>query len=162
MSEKNKHWRDVYKSDFLATWDLDKNVILTIKEAKEQECKLAKGKEIKLVLHFIETVLDNGVRVKPMICIPTNCKMIQMRTGLQFFKDWSGLKVEIGSGENKGGVGNSTGLRIFNVLVEVDIKFILDSKDLIFVRNEANKLLRSLTDEQKEDIKNHITQLSSV
>lgn len=45
MSNQKKHWRDVYKSDFLASWDLDKNIVVTIKECVEQECKLVKGKE---------------------------------------------------------------------------------------------------------------------
>lgn len=163
MATQNKeHWRDVYKSDFLATWDLESNVILTIKEAVKQKCKLAKGEEIKLVLHFVEELMPNGVKVKPMICIPTNCKFIQMKTGLQFYLDWAGTKLEIGSGENKGGIGNSTGLRIMNVLTVIDISNILKSQDVLFVRTEANKVLKNLTSEQKEDVRNHIAQLENV
>ena len=161
MSEIKKHWRDVYNSEFLASWDLEKNCILTIKEAKEQECKLAKGKEIKLVAHFLEPIMSNGVKSKPLILNPTNCKFIQVRTGLPFFKDWTGLKVEISVQANTGGIGNANGLRIVNVFLNVDISNILNSKDLNFVKTEANKLGRSLTKEQTDDIRNHIAQLSN-
>jgi len=162
MINTKEHWRDVYKSDYLATWDLEANVVLTIKEAVKQKCKLAKGEEIKLVLHFFEEFTPNGVKVKPMICIPTNCKFIHVKTGLQFYSDWTGIKVEIGSGENKGGIGNSTGLRIVNVVTSIDITEILRCTDLTKVRQEANKVLKSLTVEQKEDIRNHIAQLENV
>lgn len=162
MSEKNKHWREVYPSDFLASWDLESNVLLTIKEAKEETCKLAKGKEIKVVLHFVENALPSGVKTKPMICIPTNCKMIQMRTGLGHFAEWSGVRVEIGIGENKGGIGNSVGLRIVNVLIDIDISHILKEQDPAKVREDANKILRSLSPTQKETISDYLKQLENV
>lgn len=162
METNKKHWRDVYDSEFLASWDLDKNCILTISEAKEQECKLSKGKEIKLVAYFEEVVMSNGVKSKPMILNPTNCKFIQIRTGLPFFKDWKGLKVEVSVQENKGGIGNAQGLRIVNIIQVIDISNILKSNDLSFVKSEANKIIKSLSKEQSEDIRNHIAQLSNV
>lgn len=161
MSETKKHWRDVYKSDYLASWDLDKNCVLTISEAKEQECKLAKGKEIKLVAHFVEPIMSNGVKSKPLILNPTNCKFIQVRTGLPFFKDWNGLKIEISVQANTGGIGNANGLRIVNVFIDVDIKYILSSNDINFVKSEATKISKSLTKEQTADIRNHISQLTN-
>ncbi len=121
MSEiKNKHWRDVYKSDYLASWDLDKNIIVTIKQCIEQECKLAKGKEKKVVAHFSETELPNGVKLKPMILNPTNCKFLQSKTGNQFFNQWNEVKVEISVQENKGGIGEKNGLRFINVFTDID------------------------------------------
>ena len=164
MSEetKKKHWRDVYNSEFLASWDLDKNNILTIRECKEQDCKLAKGKEVKVVAHFMEKMTSSGVKVKPMILNATNCKFIQIRTGIPFFKDWAGLKVEISVMANKGGIGNANGLNIINVILAIDISSILNSNDLDFVKTEANKVIKSLSKEQSEDIRNHITQLSNV
>ncbi len=115
MNEQNKHWRDVYKSDYLASWDLDKKATLTIKECKAEMCKLSKGKELKVVAYFEELEMANGVKVKPMILNPTNCKFIQGRTDLPKYADWSGLLVDISVEENKGGIGEKFGLRIVNV-----------------------------------------------
>jgi hypothetical protein len=117
---KYKHWRDVYKSDHLASWDLDKNAIVTIKHCIEEECKLAKGKEKKVVAYFLETELPNGVKLKPMILNPTNCKFLQSKTGNQFFSQWNNLNVEIAVIENKGGIGEKFGLRFVNVFTEID------------------------------------------
>ena len=119
-TEKNKHWRDVYKSDYLASWDLDQNITVTIKECVEQECKLVKGKEKKVVAHFLESELPNGVKLKPMILNPTNCKFLQTKTGNQFFNQWSNIRVEIAVTENKGGIGEKFGLRFTNVFAEID------------------------------------------
>jgi len=159
--EAKKHWRDIYESEFLASWDLEKNVVLTISEAKEEICKLAKGKEKKLLLRFVEKELPNGVTAKPMICIPTNCKAIQSVTGTGEFSNWKGIRIEVGIGENKGGIGNSVGLRIVNVFGEVDIQHILKSKDLAFVRAEANTMLRGMSSDQKAQVRDHIAQLES-
>jgi hypothetical protein len=115
MNEQNKHWRDVYKSDYLASWDLDKKATLTIKECKAEMCKLSKGKELKVVAYFEELEMANRVKVKPMILNPTNCKFIQGRTNLPKYADWSGLLVDISVEENKGGIGEKFGLRIVNV-----------------------------------------------
>lgn len=115
MNEQNKHWRDVYKSDYLASWDLDKKTTLTIKECKAEMCKLSKGKELKVVAYFEEVEMQNGVKVKPMILNPTNCKFIQSRTDLPKYAEWSGLVVDISVEENKGGIGEKFGLRISNV-----------------------------------------------
>lgn len=162
MENTKKHWRDVYDSEFLASWDLDQNAVLTIQKAVEQECKLAKGKEKKVVAHFAEPNLSNGVKAKPMILNATNCKMIQSQTGIQFFADWSGLRVEIAVMENKGGIGNANGLRIVRILQEVDISDILKSTDPKFINNESRRLLRSLTDEQKKQIREHKESLENV
>lgn len=115
MNEQNKHWRDVYKSDYLASWDLDKRATLTIKECKAEMCKLSKGKELKVVAYFEELEMPNGVKVKPMILNPTNCKFIQSRTDLPKYADWTGLLVDISVEENKGGIGEKFGLRVVNV-----------------------------------------------
>ena len=115
MNEKNKHWRDVYNSDYLASWDLDKKATLTIKECKSQMCKLSKGKELKVVAFFEELEMPNGVKVKPMILNATNCKFIQGRTDIPTYANWAGLVVDISVEENKGGIGEKFGLRISNV-----------------------------------------------
>jgi hypothetical protein len=143
MSNQKKHWRDVYKSDFLASWDLDKNIVVTIKECVEQECKLVKGKEKKVVAHFLETELENGVKLKPMILNPTNCKFLQTKTGNQFFTDWSNIKVEIAVQENKGGIGEKNGLRFVNVFVEIDWKPLEDLYELKKESLTGNEQIRA-------------------
>jgi hypothetical protein len=117
--EKQKHWRDVYKSDYLASWDLDKDEIVTIRECKEEMCKLQK-KELKVVAYFSESELPNGVKLKPMILNPTNCKFLQTKTGNKFFSEWKNLKVQLSVVENKGGIGEKNGLRITNIFNEID------------------------------------------
>ncbi len=146
MSEQNKHWRDVYKSDYLASWDLDKKATLTIKECKAELCKLSKGKELKVVAYFEELEMSNGVKVKPMILNPTNCKFIQSRTDLPKYADWSGLMVDISVEENKGGIGEKFGLRIVNVEFKDKAKKVLP--ELVFgttqYKNTFEKILAGL------------------
>ena len=125
MNEQNKHWRDVYNSDYLASWDLDKKARLTIKECKSQMCKLSKGKELKVVAYFEEQMMPNGVKVKPMILNATNCKFIQGRTDVPTYADWAGLIIDISVEENKGGIGEKFGLRISNVEFKDKSKVIL-------------------------------------
>lgn len=160
---EKKHWRDTYKSDFLASWDLDGKHILTISSCQEEECKLAKGKEKKVVARFTEKELSNGVKVKPMILNPTNCKFLQTKTGFQFPADWIGFQVEISAEENKGGIGEKLGLRITKVVQkkEFDIKWILEIKNIDEAKKQANLFHVNMSDEQKKSIRDHITKLSN-
>ena len=159
-----KHWRDTYNSEYLASWDLDTNEILTFASCKEEECKLAKGKEKKVVGRFIETVLSNGVKVKPIILNPTNCKFIQIKTGLQFPETWTALKVTVSVQENKGGIGEKQGLRIINVIKPTtkvfDIEEILNLDDLEKAKKLANESKYLMTENEKTQVRNHITFLS--
>lgn len=93
MSVK-KSWREVYKSDYLASWDIDdgETLILTIKSVKEEECNImakTKDEKIKVVAYFEE----KGHR--PMIVNPTNCKIMQKLTGCRYFEDWAGTRIEV-------------------------------------------------------------------
>jgi hypothetical protein len=164
MSENKKHWRDTYKSDYLASWDLDGKIVLTISKCQEEECKLSKGKENKVVARFIETTMPNGVKVKPMILNPTNCKFLHSRTGNFSPSDWVGQKIEISVEENSGKVGEKYGLRITKIIPNkaFDIQYILDSVDMAFIRNEANLHRNNMSAEQKEMIREKINALSNV
>ena len=90
---KGKHWREVYKSDYLASWDIDrgKSLILTIKECKEEKAKLMVKRDesdIKVIAYFEEDV-------KPMVVNITNCKIMHDLTGGGHFNEWAGLKIEV-------------------------------------------------------------------
>ena len=162
--EKNKHWRDVYKSDHLASWDLDKNIIVTIKECLEQECKLAKGKEKKVVAHFLETELSNGVKLKPMILNPTNCKFIQSKTGNQFFTQWKNLKVEIAVQENKGGIGEKYGLRFVNVFADLNwssLQELYNLKEENLTEDEKNRAEKIIMSKDVKSYDNLLTYLKT-
>ncbi len=159
---EKKHWRDTYKSDYLASWDLDGKHILTISSCQEEECKLAKGKEKKVVARFEEKELTNGVKVKPMILNPTNCKFLQTRTGCQFPADWIGFQVEISAEENKGGIGEKLGLRVTKVLQkkEFDISSILAIKDKVEATRQAHLFKANMTEGQVKIIRDHIASLT--
>ena len=161
--ENKKHWRDVYDSEYLASWDLDKSVVLTIDRCVEEVAKLAK-KEKKVIAYFKEQITPSGVKVKPFIVNPSNCKFIQSRSGIQYFSDWKDLKIEISVTANTSKVGSENKLIVSNVLLqkEVDISHILESKDLVYSRDEANKVLRLLSQEQKDKIRNHLAILENV
>lgn len=157
-----KHWRDTYKSDFLANWDLEKDVVLTITTAYEKEVSLSKGKEKKIVAFFEEKLLENGVSVKPMILNPTNCKFIQMKTGKQFPIDWAGLKIRISVKENNEKIGDKNCLRIVEVIKEknFDISEILSLMDIQEVTKKA-KLFKSNMDENQINlVRKHIKTLT--
>lgn len=155
-----KHWRDVYKSDYLASWDLDKDVVLTISRCSNEFCKLSKGKEEKVIAYFEEKTFENGTEVKPMILNPTNCKLIQTKTNIHFFQEWKGLKVKISVQENKGGIGEKFGLRIVDVFSDnFDINMILSSQDATFCQDYGNKFRQVLTEAHKKIIREHIAKI---
>lgn len=157
------NWRTAFKSDFLASWDLDANMILTIERVEVKEVQLQK-KERKVVAHFFEKQFSNGEPIKPMIMNATNCKLLNSHSGTKETDNWKDIKVEIGVVANTGRIGEANGLKIIRIIttIVVDISFILKSNDVAFVKKEANRILRTLSNEQKEDVRNHITQLENV
>lgn len=160
-TNNNIHWRNVYKSDFLASWDLDdKDELLTIDFAERKECKLARGNEIKVVLNFKEKTLSNGVELKPMICNPTNSKTISRAVKSGIIQDWKGYSVLLSVKENKGKIGNSEGLYIKDVkMVEFDIKPILDETDFKKAQLMASENQSKMIPAQIEIIKSHLKKI---
>jgi len=160
MSE-NIHWRSVYKSDFLASWDLDdRDELLTIDFAERKECKLARGNEIKVVLNFKEKTLSNGVELKPMICNPTNSKILSRFVKSGIISDWNGFSVLISVKENKGKIGNSEGLFIKDVsLLTFDIGAILNETDFKKAQALASENFQNIKGVHIELVKNHLKKL---
>ena len=109
------NWRQAFKSDFLASWDLDKNVILTIKDVETKMVQLQKS-ELKVVANFVEDKFENGEPIKPMILNSTNCKLLNLYTKSKETDNWNNLKVEIGVKANKGRIGGEFGLAILRVI----------------------------------------------
>lgn len=109
------NWRNAHKSDFMASWDLDSNVILTISHVEQKDVQLAK-KELKNVAYFAEKTFPNGEAIKPMILNATNCKQLNMFTNTKETNEWRNIQVEIGVTANKGRIGEATGLSILRVV----------------------------------------------
>lgn len=159
--ENNIHWRNVYKSDFLASWDLDeKDELLTIDFAEKRDCKLARGNEIKVVINFKEKTLSNGVELKPMICNPTNSKIISKFIKSGILSDWSGYSVLLSVKENKGKVGNSEGLYIKEVsFLDFDISAILSETEFKKAQTLASENFQNIKGPQIDVVKNHLKKL---
>lgn len=160
--ENNKvHWRSIYKSDFLASWDLDdKDELLTIDFAERKECSLSRGKEIKVVINFKEKTLSNNVELKPMICNPTNAKIITRFVKSGIISDWSGFSVLLSIKENKGKVGNSEGLYIKEVsMLTFDISAITSINDFEKAKQMAKDNSSKMTSSQIEIVKTHLKKL---
>ena len=106
-----KHWRDVYVSDYLASWDIDsgKMLTLTIKKCVEEKAKLM-GDPVKVIAYFEEDY-------KPMIVNPTNCKIMQTLTGEGLFEDWAGIRISVFVEEKRTKTGElKNGLSIYKKL----------------------------------------------
>lgn len=105
------NWRTAFKSEFLASWDIDTSIILTLERVEVKEVQLQK-KEKKVVAYFEEKKFSNGEPIKPMILNATNCKMLNTFFGTKETDNWKGAKLTIGVKENKGHIGESKGLSI--------------------------------------------------
>lgn len=161
METDKIHWRSVYKSDFLASWDLDdRDELLTIDFAERKECSLSRGKEIKVVLNFKEKNLSSGVELKPMICNPTNAKIISRVVKSGIISDWSGFSVLLSVKENKGKIGNSEGLYIKEVsMITFDISEITSINDFEKAKQMAKDSSSKMTSAQIEIVKSHLKNL---
>lgn len=97
MSEQLTHWKKVYNPDFLGSWDLEKgDIIATIAYVKQEKVhNVNKNKKEDVpVLYFVE-------QIKPMICNKINGKRIQKLAKSPHIEKWKGLKIQIGSSQEK-------------------------------------------------------------
>ena len=161
---KKTHWREAFDSDYLASWDIENSIILTVEKCVKEVCKIQRKKDddgIKNVLYFKEEKTSEGVTVKPLILNATNCKKIHVQTKFAMIEDWHGFKVEIGVVANSGRVGHSQGISILRVLNDAtaEIDALLINNDLDDVRDKANKLIRQMTADQKKQVRIHIEKL---
>ena len=114
MSEtRQTSWRKAFDSPYLASWDLEKPITLTISHVVSEKNKMRKNVTHN-VAYFQEAELRKGEKMKPMILNATNCKTLQEITGHVFIEGWMGARVAIYVEANvKGADGQDTqGLRI--------------------------------------------------
>lgn len=96
-NEQLTHWKKVYNPDFLGSWDLEKgDVLVTIAYVKQEKVhNVSKNKKEDVpVLYFVE-------QIKPMICNKVNGKRIQKLAKSPHIEKWKGLKIQIGSSQEK-------------------------------------------------------------
>lgn len=100
---EKKHWRDVYKSDYLASWDLDAGQVinLTIDKCVCEQANVM-GKPEKVILYFKEK------EYKPMICNASNSKIMQKLTQTGNFADWAGTRISVFAEEKRSKDGSAT------------------------------------------------------
>ena len=128
------NWRNSFKSDYLASWDIDTPVTLTIESVAQKVIQLQKSEQ-KVVAKFVEKKFPNGEPVKEMILNSTNCKVIHKATKNKDTDSWKNIKVEIGVVPNKGRIGNEFGLSILRVISSEDN--VLNAKSEL-VNGDAN------------------------
>lgn len=103
------HWKKAFKSDYLSSSDIDdKDLVLTIKHVRYQECMTQSGKKFCNVAHFVEP------NIKPMILNVGNSKIVKAFAGNKtHLEDWNNIKIQVYV-DPKVRFGNDTveGLRI--------------------------------------------------
>lgn len=89
--ENKTHWKKAFRSDYLSSSDIDgKDLVLTIKFVKLQECMTQSGKKYCNVAHFAES------NIKPMILNVGNSKIVKKFTGNKtHLEDWNNIKVQV-------------------------------------------------------------------
>jgi len=85
------HWKKAFKSDYLSSSDIDeRDLTLTIKHVKYQECLTQSGKKFCNVAYFTEP------DIKPMILNVGNSKIVKGFAGNKtHLEDWNNIKVQI-------------------------------------------------------------------
>jgi len=85
------HWKKAFKSDYLSSSDIDgKDLVLTIKNVRLDECMTQSGKKFCNVAHFVEP------DIKPMILNVGNSKIVKkFANNKTHLEDWNNIKVQI-------------------------------------------------------------------
>ena len=81
-------YRTMFDSDYVASWDLNGDVTVTIEKVEAGEVQNREGgKQRKPVIHFTEAK-------KPLVGNKTNCKTIAAMYGKKT-EDWKGKKITL-------------------------------------------------------------------
>lgn len=121
MSFKNKpnlgevkpghKWRDYFDTNYLASWDIDKDTIVTISKVKYEEVTGEKGRTDKCLVAYFDGI-ENG-----MIVNVTNSKTIQKLYNEPDPAKWVGKKITLFVDPNVSIKGEKVGgLRIRPIL----------------------------------------------
>lgn len=89
--EKFKHWREMMDLKYLRAECLDDNeeLVLTIKDVKEEKIKSEQGEDTKPVLYFAEP------NVLPMVINVHNAETIEDMYGDRPLRDWLGKRIQV-------------------------------------------------------------------
>lgn len=84
------HWKKTTNPNYIGSWDFDdgKDMVVQVKEVKQEMIQSQQGKEEKLVMHF-----ENGV--KPLILNKTNMAATEKATGSPYLDEWVGKKLQL-------------------------------------------------------------------
>lgn len=85
------HWKKLTNPDYLGAYALEdgKDIIVTIKEVKQETITGAKGDKEDCVIAYFE----NGV--KPMILNKTNLKRLEKVYETPYIEDWAGCNIQL-------------------------------------------------------------------
>ena len=154
MTENKDHYRKVFKSDHLSTYDLEDfietGVVLefTIKEVKQfLETKVAGKKIAANIAYFVEPI-------KPMVLNATNSSVLSKLTGSSFVQDWKNILVELYIlGNIKFGTKTVEGIRIREnkpkAITEHEIKLIKGKVATLTSNTELNVFYSNLNTKEK-------------
>lgn len=81
-------YRKYANKDFLGSWDIESEKVLTIKEIRYGEVTNERGTEHKLIAEWVEDF-------KPMILNSTNCAAIARVAGSNKVETWQGVRVSV-------------------------------------------------------------------
>ena len=168
---KKTHYRKVFKSDHLSSYDLEdfqeegRPLDFTIKYVQQEMNVKVAGKKISAnIAYFVEPI-------KPLVLNATNSKIISKMVGSNFVQDWNDLPIELYI--QKGiSFGKETvqGIRIKEekpkIITDKDVKMIsgklaiiTDLKGLnafygsLSVRERTNKNIIQLLKDKQTDLK---------
>lgn len=91
MAKLQGDFRKFMNKNYLGSWDIPDgdDLIATIDHVEQEQVENAKGKELKLTIHFT----DRGL--KPMILNSTNSQRISKVAGTTRVEKWSGIRIVI-------------------------------------------------------------------
>jgi hypothetical protein len=98
---KSTHWKNVFDSPFLSSWDITEQTPATIKCVKQETHNLGRGDEPFNVAYFVEKEIEPGMKFKPMILNSGNCKILDEITKTHETKDWNNVPVTISTEQRK-------------------------------------------------------------
>ena len=84
------HWKKTTNPNYIGSWDFDdgKDMIVKVKDVKQEIIANQQGKEEKLVMHFEGDV-------KPLIMNKTNMQAAEKATGTPYIDEWIGKKLQL-------------------------------------------------------------------